>query len=61
MLAPITPCEGQEAWDGWMESDDAHTYGIEIDGRINVIENCRLVDDGATAWLEALRVHPTAR
>jgi len=50
----------------YVSSARSFPCGIELGGpgeggRLVAMEVCSLVDGGATAWLEALRVHPSAR
>ncbi|TFG94064.1 GNAT family N-acetyltransferase [Candidatus Thorarchaeota archaeon] len=61
----------QHTWDGhdyvpyffdsWLEDKDSHPVGIEDDGHIIALANLRVIDDGKTGWMEALRVHPSYR
>ena len=45
----------------WCASPACAPHGIEVAGQLVALENARLLDDGRTLWLEALRVHPTMR
>jgi GNAT superfamily N-acetyltransferase len=49
----------------YVSSARSFPCGVELGGpeggRLVAMEVCSLVDGGATAWLEALRVHPSAR
>lgn len=49
------------AFEGWIASPLDLTLGIVFNGSLRALENLRLVDDGRTGWIEALRVHPTVR
>lgn len=49
------------AFAGWLDSKTNLTYGVEADGVLKAIEDVAVVDNGATAWLQALRVHPDLR
>lgn len=46
---------------GWLDSSTHLTYGVEDGGVLKAIENVAIVDNGTTAWLQALRVHPDLR
>lgn len=48
-------------FDSWLKDMDSHPVGIEDDGHIIALANLRVVDDGKTGWMEALRVHPSYR
>eukprot|EP00040_Diaphanoeca_grandis_P039550 m.259394 g.259394 ORF g.259394 m.259394 type:complete len:368 (+) comp37976_c0_seq1:116-1219(+) len=48
-------------FDNWLESKTSFPFGIEIEGTLKVLEVLRVIDDGETAWLDALRVHPSQR
>ena len=48
-------------FDSWLKDKDSHTVGIEDDGHIIAMANLRVIDDGKTGWMEALRVHPSYR
>lgn len=48
-------------FDTWLKDKNSHPVGIEIDGHIIAIANLRIIDNGQTGWMEALRVHPTHR
>ena len=48
-------------FDSWLIDRDSHPVGIEDDGHIVALANLRVVDDGKTGWMEALRVHPSYR
>ena len=48
-------------FDGWLKDKDSHPVGIEYNGHIIALANLRVIDDGRTGWMEALRVHPNHR
>jgi RimJ/RimL family protein N-acetyltransferase len=48
-------------FDMWLKDKEAHPVGIEYDGHIIALANLRVIDDGRTGWMEALRVHPAHR
>jgi ribosomal protein S18 acetylase RimI-like enzyme len=48
-------------FDSWLEDKDSYLVGIEDDGHIIAMANLRVIDDGKTGWMEALRVHPSYR
>ncbi|MFQ5832916.1 MAG: GNAT family N-acetyltransferase [Candidatus Thorarchaeota archaeon] len=45
----------------WLSDSDSHTACLEIDGRVAALNNLRVIENGATGWLEGLRVHPDFR
>lgn len=48
-------------FDSWFKDESSHPVGIEFDGHIVALANLRVIDDGQTGWMEALRVHPNHR
>lgn len=48
-------------FDTWLIDKDSHPVGVEYDGHIIALANLRVIDDGKTGWMEALRVHPDYR
>jgi len=48
-------------FDKWLKDKDSHPLGVEYDGHIIALANLRVIDDGRTGWMEALRVHPDHR
>lgn len=48
-------------FDTWLKDENSHPLGIEIDGHIIALANLRVIDNGQTGWMEALRVHPEHR
>jgi N-acetylglutamate synthase-like GNAT family acetyltransferase len=42
----------------WLQDQNSHTYGIEVDHHIVGLGNLRLVEEGQTGWMEGLRIHP---
>jgi GNAT superfamily N-acetyltransferase len=48
-------------FDAWLKDKDSHPVGIEYDGHIVALANLRVIDNGQTGWMEALRVHPNHR
>jgi GNAT superfamily N-acetyltransferase len=48
-------------FDTWLKDKDSHPVGVEYDGHIVALANLRVIDDGKTGWMEALRVHPKHR
>lgn len=48
-------------FDAWLKDKDSHPVGIEYNGHIVALANLRVIDDGRTGWMEALRVHPNHR
>ncbi|TFG26503.1 GNAT family N-acetyltransferase [Candidatus Thorarchaeota archaeon] len=48
-------------FDSWLKDIDSYPVGIEDDGHIIALANLRVIDDGKTGWMEALRVHPSYR
>jgi len=47
--------------DKWLQDQNCHFYGVEVDGHVVALGNLRLVEDGITGWMEGLRVHPEHR
>lgn len=45
----------------WLQDQNSHTYGIEVDHHIVGLGNLRLVEAGQTGWMEGLRIHPDHR
>ncbi len=45
----------------WLQDQNSHTYGIEVDHHIVGLGNLRLVEEGQTGWMEGLRIHPDYR
>jgi N-acetylglutamate synthase-like GNAT family acetyltransferase len=45
----------------WLQDQNSHTYGIEVDSHIVGLGNLRLVEKGQTGWMEGLRIHPDYR
>jgi GNAT superfamily N-acetyltransferase len=48
-------------FDAWLKDTDSHPVGIEYSGHIVALANLRVIDNGRTGWMEALRVHPNHR
>ncbi len=48
-------------FDSWLEDKDSHPVGVEYNDHIIALANLRVIDDGRTGWMEALRVHPNHR
>jgi GNAT superfamily N-acetyltransferase len=48
-------------FDAWLKDKDSHPVGIEYNGHIIALANLRVIDNGRTGWMEALRVHPNHR
>ncbi len=61
----------RQIWDGhdyllcvadkWLQDQNCHFYGVEVDGHVVAVGNLRLMKDGRTGWMEGLRVHPEHR
>jgi ribosomal protein S18 acetylase RimI-like enzyme len=49
------------SFDGWMNDPTSHTACIEQDGHVVALANLRVIENGRTGWMEALRVHPQYR
>jgi N-acetylglutamate synthase-like GNAT family acetyltransferase len=47
--------------DKWLQDQNCHFYGVEVDGHVVAVGNLRLIEDGKTGWMEGLRVHPKHR
>jgi N-acetylglutamate synthase-like GNAT family acetyltransferase len=47
--------------DKWLQDQNCHFYGVEVDGHVVAVGNLRLMEDGKTGWMEGLRVHPKHR
>jgi ribosomal protein S18 acetylase RimI-like enzyme len=45
----------------WLSNPDSHSVAIEEDGHVVALANLRVIDNGRTAWMEGLRVHPKSR
>ena len=48
-------------FDKWLSDRNSHSIGMESDGHIIALANLRVIDNGKTGWMEALRVHPDYR
>jgi len=48
-------------FDKWLTDTNSHPVGMEFQGHIIAIANLRVIDNGRTGWMEALRVHPDHR
>jgi len=48
-------------FDKWLNDKDSHPVGIESEGHLIALANLRIIDNGKTGWMEALRVHPDYR
>ncbi|MDH4214239.1 MAG: GNAT family N-acetyltransferase [Candidatus Thorarchaeota archaeon] len=48
-------------FDTWLKDKNSYPVGVEYDGHIIALANLRVIDDGKTGWMEALRVHPNHR
>jgi|GEM_PF-1353338 len=61
----------RQIWDGrdyllcvadkWLQDQNCHFYGVEVDGHVVAVGNLRLMEEGKTGWMEGLRVHPEHR
>lgn len=61
----------RHTWDGhdyllcvagnWLQDQNCHFHGIEVDGHVVAVGNLRIIEDGKTGWMEGLRVHPEHR
>ncbi len=61
----------KNTWDGhdylpyffekWFQDENSHALGMEFEGHIIALANLRVIDNGMTGWMEALRVHPDHR
>ncbi|MHA2426386.1 MAG: GNAT family N-acetyltransferase [Candidatus Thorarchaeota archaeon] len=61
----------RNTWDGhdylphyfeeWLQDDKCHTLAIEEDDHIAALANLKIIEEGATGWMEGLRVHPKFR
>jgi RimJ/RimL family protein N-acetyltransferase len=45
----------------WLSDPDSHPAAIEENGHVVALANLRVIDNGRTAWMEGLRVHPMSR
>ncbi len=45
----------------WLSDPDSHTAAIEENRHVVALANLRIIDNGRTAWMEGLRVHPNSR
>jgi N-acetylglutamate synthase-like GNAT family acetyltransferase len=48
-------------FESWLNDENSHFYGAEVDGRVVAVANLRLLEGGRTGWMEGLRVHPDCR
>jgi N-acetylglutamate synthase-like GNAT family acetyltransferase len=48
-------------FESWLNDENSHFYGVEVDDRVVAVANLRLLEGGRTGWMEGLRVHPDHR
>ncbi len=48
-------------FDKWLNDENSYPIGIEAEDHIIALANLRVIDNGMTGWMEALRVHPDYR
>ncbi|MDF1540751.1 MAG: GNAT family N-acetyltransferase [Candidatus Thorarchaeota archaeon] len=48
-------------FDAWLMDSNCFPYAIEVSNKVITLGNVKLIENGRTAWLEGLRVHPDFR